>query len=297
VDINSVADELYSLPPEEFTASRNLREQEAKALGDMLLAAEIHRLAKPNTAAWLANQLVREHSDEVRSFLDLGAAFSEATAMLSGDQLRELGRQRRERVRALLAQVRGLANASGHKVSQDAARAVESTLHAALADERVAEQLSAGRLTDTLQSTGFPSVANTQPAAKPSPDVAPPRSAPSEASERRADQLARAEDEERLARAAVRDAEAGQDQARAALTSTEAALQEAAALVAGLRAKLDRAETEQSRLEEERRTMRADVDRADQAAREVAQRLDEAIQGKNPSTLRSRHVGSAGSDP
>jgi len=153
VDINSVADELYSLPPEEFTASRNLREQEAKALGDMLLAAEIHRLAKPNTAAWLANQLVREHSDEVRSFLDLGAAFSEATAMLSGDQLRELGRQRRERVRALLAQVRGLANASGHKVSQDAARAVESTLHAALADERVAEQLSAGRLTDTLQST------------------------------------------------------------------------------------------------------------------------------------------------
>jgi len=291
VDINTVADELYSLPPEEFTASRNLREQEAKALGDKLLAAEIHRLAKPNTAAWLANQLVREHADEVRSFLDLGAAFSEATAMLSGDQLRELGRQRRERVRALMKQVRGLADASGHKVSQDAARAVESTLHAALADERVAEQLTAGRLTDGLQSTAFPSVANIQPAAKPSPDLALPGAAPGaapgsarrEPSELRADQRARAGDEERLARAAVRDAAADQDRARAALRNAEAALREVTALVAGLRAKLDRAETEQSRLEDEQRTLWADVDRADQAAREVAQRLEDVIQGKNSS--------------
>jgi hypothetical protein len=34
MDINGVGEELYSLPPEEFTAARNLREKEAKAIGD-----------------------------------------------------------------------------------------------------------------------------------------------------------------------------------------------------------------------------------------------------------------------
>lgn len=119
MDFDSVADELYSLPPEEFTAARNAREKEAKATGDKQLSTTIHNLRKPSTGAWLANQLVREHPDEVKSFLDLGAALREATAILSGDQLRELGKQRRQLVNALMQQVRELAKAAGHKVSQD----------------------------------------------------------------------------------------------------------------------------------------------------------------------------------
>ena len=136
MDINIVADEPYALPPEGFTAARNVREKEAKAIGDKQLATAIHQLRKPSIGAWLANQLVREHSSEVRSFVDLGSALREATDMLSGDRLRELGKQRRQLVYALMQQVRGLADAAGHRVSQDTARRLEDTLHAALADER-----------------------------------------------------------------------------------------------------------------------------------------------------------------
>jgi len=51
VDLDTVADELYGLPPEEFTAARTAAEKEAKAAGEMELAAQIRTLAKPNQVA------------------------------------------------------------------------------------------------------------------------------------------------------------------------------------------------------------------------------------------------------
>ena len=41
----------------------------------------------------MANQLVREHLDEMDRFLDLGVVLREATATLRGEQLRELDQQ------------------------------------------------------------------------------------------------------------------------------------------------------------------------------------------------------------
>ena len=262
MDIDSVAEELYSLPPERFTAARGVSEKAAKTIGDEQLAAAIHQLRKPSTGAWLANQLVRAHPDEVRSFLDLGPALREATAILSGDQLRELGKQRRQLVHALLQQIRGLARAAGHKISQDTSRGLEDTLHAALADERVADQLRAGRLTNTLQGAGF----------------SPTR-------------LAGAEREEQQAQAAVRDAATAQERAQAVADRTETALQKVTVLVSGLRAKLDEAEIEQSRREEEHRQAQADLDSAIRAGREATRRLDEATQPREHSTESMRQVG------
>jgi hypothetical protein len=278
VDINSVADELYALPPEEFTAARNVSEKEAKAIGDQQLAAEIRQLRKPSMGAWLANQLVREHPGEVQAFVDLGAALREATAMLSGDQLRELGKQRRQLVYALMQQARGLANAAGHKVSQDMASRLEDTLHAALADERAAAELRAGRLTDTLQGEGFPSTEATT-------STEPTTSLPSagsrkekSAEQRRADQLGHAESDEHLARAAVRDAADGLERAQTNVERAKAAAHEAALLVSGLRAKLDKADVEASRREQEHQSAQAELVRADRTAQVARKRLDEAVQ-------------------
>ena len=75
-DIDEVADELYGLPPEEFTAARTRHEKEAKAAGDRAAAAEIHGLAKPTVTGWLANQLVRSHRSSLEPVLELGAAFA-----------------------------------------------------------------------------------------------------------------------------------------------------------------------------------------------------------------------------
>ena len=226
MDINSVGEELYSLPPEQFTAARNLREKQAKAIGDAQLATSIHRLRKPSVGAWLANQLVRAHPAEVESFVDLGAALREATATLSGDQLRELGKQRRQLVDALMQQIRALANAAGHNVSQDTARRLEDTLHAALADQSAAAQLRTGRLTDTLAGEGFPSAGAATPA-RPSPERPSPDAAKNEpAEQRRADQLGRAERDEQVARAALRDAAKGQERAQAVAERADAAAQD-----------------------------------------------------------------------
>lgn len=50
-DIDEVADELYGLPLEEFTAARTRYEKDAKAAGDRHAAAGIHSLAKPTVTA------------------------------------------------------------------------------------------------------------------------------------------------------------------------------------------------------------------------------------------------------
>ena len=59
MSIDDVAQELYALVPEEFTAARNARAKEAKAAGDAELAAQVQALRKPTAGAWLLNQLVR----------------------------------------------------------------------------------------------------------------------------------------------------------------------------------------------------------------------------------------------
>jgi hypothetical protein len=278
VDINSVGEELYSLPPEEFTAARNLREKQAWAIGDGQLATSIHQLRKPSMGAWLANQLVRAHPAEVESFVELGAALREATATLSGDQLRELGKQRRQSVDALMHQIRALANAAGHNVSQDTARRLEDTLHAALADQRAAAQLRTGRLTDTLAGEGFPS-AGAGTSARPSPELPAADAAKNEpAEQRRADQLGRAELDEQVATAAVRDAAKDQRRAQAVAERAEAAAQEAAVLVSRLRAKLDEAEIEGLRLEQQHRAAQAALDRAKRTVQLATRQLEEAVQ-------------------
>ncbi|MCW6011120.1 hypothetical protein K1W54_42245, partial [Micromonospora sp. CPCC 205371] len=156
MSLDDIADELYALPPREFTAARNARAKQAREAGDTELAKRINALGKPTMTGWLTNQLVRERPDEIRALLELGASLREATASLAGDELKELSRQQRQVVQALVRQARALAEAAGHPASEDTARGLEQTLHAALADEGAAAQLNAGHLTGVLSTTGFP---------------------------------------------------------------------------------------------------------------------------------------------
>jgi hypothetical protein len=154
-DFDEIADELYGLPPEEFTAARTRYEKDAKAAGDRAAATAIHSLAKPTVTAWLANQLVRAHRAELEPLLELGGALRDATQNLDGDQLRELSRQQQKVTYALVQQGRALARAAGRSVSEDAVRGLEETLRAALADELAARFVLLGRLTDGLHSSDF----------------------------------------------------------------------------------------------------------------------------------------------
>nr|MBA3233934.1 hypothetical protein [Propionibacteriales bacterium] len=89
MDLEAAVDELYAVLPDDFTAKRDELARQARDTGDKDSAADIKALRKPTVVAWLANQMAREHPEEIGGLLDLGTALREATATLSGPQLRE----------------------------------------------------------------------------------------------------------------------------------------------------------------------------------------------------------------
>jgi hypothetical protein len=155
MDLDDVADELYGVPPEEFVAARTEARDRARAAGERQLAADIAALPKPATAAWACNLLVRAQRAEIAQLVELGGMMREAQRSLSGEQMKELGRQRSQVVAALTRQARALAHQRGHDVSSAIAEQVEGTLRAAVADPDAGEALLGGRLTAPLSYTGL----------------------------------------------------------------------------------------------------------------------------------------------
>lgn len=116
---DAAADDLYGRPLNEFIVARGERAKQARAGGDGEGAMAIGKLAKPNKVAWLANQLVRAHPDELRSLLELGDSMRHATASLDAERLRQDSRQQHQIIHALLQQAHILANAAGQAMSEN----------------------------------------------------------------------------------------------------------------------------------------------------------------------------------
>jgi hypothetical protein len=153
--LGDVADELYGLPAADFTAARNAAAKTAKGEGDRDLAARITALPKPSTAAWVVNQLVRRHPDDVDALLELGADMRAAERARDADRIRSLSRERNLRVPALTRQARAVADDTGQAVSDAVETEIENTLTAALATEEFGAAVRSGRLTRALVWAGF----------------------------------------------------------------------------------------------------------------------------------------------
>jgi hypothetical protein len=108
--------------------------------------------------AWLTNQLVRQKGEEVVALLRLGSALRDAQAQLATDDLRQLSQRAQQVVTALGRDARQLARDAGQSVGDGAVRELEETLHAALADPDVSDEVQAGHLTSALSYAGFGSV-------------------------------------------------------------------------------------------------------------------------------------------
>jgi hypothetical protein len=285
-----VADELYALPAEEFTAARNVKVKQVRAGGDRDLAAAIQRLARPSAAAALANLVVRQDADAFEPLLELGVALRRATAALDGVAMRTLSRQQQQVVGALVRRAREVARDEGLKVSEGTLRELDDTLRAAIADAGAAEQLMAGRLTGPLQHSGFgpaptghltvvpdrptrPSepVTDPDPPAEPA-DPAQPAAAPGKKDARRA----RAAQAVEAAETALEDAVSNRKEAANRLTGAEESMGEARAGVERLRADLAEAQREQSRAERDQTKAKDALTKATQAMRAAARRLEDA---------------------
>jgi len=141
VDIDEVADLLYGLPPEEFTAARD---QAAKDTTDADTRKAVKALRKPTAAAHAVNVLVRDRTDDIDALLALG---ENMRAAMGGDptDVRRLTAERRILIADLVDPDLPAAT------QQD----VTTTLEAATADPDLGAAVRSGRLVKPLRYAGF----------------------------------------------------------------------------------------------------------------------------------------------
>ena len=158
VEVDVVAYELYGLTPDEFTAARNARARELTRAGNRPLATEVRALAKPSTAAWLVNILVRRRP-ETLELLDLGPQLRQAVGGAARDEVRRLSDRRQELIRVLAGAASVFATEAGHALGPQVQRQLEGTLEAGVADEAAAAAIRGGALAGPLSFVGFATVA------------------------------------------------------------------------------------------------------------------------------------------
>jgi hypothetical protein len=237
---SDVAAELYGGSREDFTATRSARAGEVRAAGDRDLAKRITALRKPTVAAWLVNQLVRRHPDEIGELADLADELGSAQRQGFGDQLRSAGERRRELLRRLDLAVRELAVELGVQLGADAAGQVATTFQAALVDTGALHEVLAGQLSGALDvdPNGIGQwqsehVSRPRPPAPPRPETARPDPKAEAA-------LAQARDR-------ADEAVAARERAERELAEAQEIAARADEVLAQARARLDEAQAEQHR--------------------------------------------------
>lgn len=271
--LREAAEQLYGLPPKEFTPRRNALVKELRP-HDPELAEAVRRLPRPAVAAWAVNALVRREAPELTQLLDLAEQLREAQHDLAGEALRELTAEARPLVAALKRQARQVTADAGASLSESAAGQVEQTLRAALADAQAAQALREGLLTRSLRAVGFGGVdldgaVAVEPGTAAPGRAAPPRrkKPPGSAGDKREAQQA--------AKAALREAERAEKQLSRTASQVEAAAtrhREAQRRVQELREQLADAEREQA----ESRAAVRDARRARDAAAKAARTAERA---------------------
>lgn len=146
--VDQAADELYALPPSEFTAARA---RHVAAAGDKGVAKAIGALRRPTVAAWAVNRLVRSGAPELDEAFELGERLRDAQRQLHGSELRRLDGRRRELVGVLTS----LAASGAGGLAEEALQQVRNTFTAAMADAGMAAEVRAGRLVKALEYSGF----------------------------------------------------------------------------------------------------------------------------------------------
>ena len=284
-------DELFRLPPGEFTAARNALVARLKKSGHDEEAARVRMLPKPPASAWAVNQVYWRHRKPFDQLLAAGEKFRKAqAAQLAGKaaDLRAPLDSRRQALSELSKIAAGVLRDAGYTATPDTLRRINTTLEALATYGSHPEAPPAGRLTSDIDPPGFEALTalvprgsraglkGTEPTRVIPFQRRPP--APRAGRKKKLDpkEEARLETEARkarqaAARAAVQEAERTLRDARTAAADAEAALKKAAA-----RAK----ETERVKTGLEKRfaKLSADADAARLDARRVASQAEDAAQ-------------------
>lgn len=268
-----VATRLYTEPPDRFVAARDEAVAEARATGDLDAARQIAKLRKPTVAAWLVNLLAHRRPELVDELADLSAALRAAQRNLRGAELRDLSKQRRQAVAALVAATRALAVAEDPLLARAKLPLadVENTLNAAMSDEDIAAQVRSGRLVRAATYAGFGEVPRPRLRLV-SEDEAPPAApAPERTEEERRGVLAK-----ELAVARTDEKRAEKDLARAVDDERRGA--EALAEIEAALADLERRRAAAEQDVSQRKLARKSAERAAAAARRRTGEVEGALE-------------------
>ncbi|HKX15467.1 MAG TPA: hypothetical protein VJN19_09755 [Propionibacteriaceae bacterium] len=286
MDLETAAEELYALTPEDFIKRRQQLVAEAKQARDRQLATDIGRLRKPTRSAWLINLLARAEPDSLSSLLELGAALQEAQQRMAGDELRNLSAERRKTVDALARRAVALGGEHGYSAPDGALQEVSQTLQTAMGDPEIRDLVRAGRVTQAVTYGGFgptdlaSALEASIPAKAPSPSKEPATGPPSppkpDAKQRREAEKAAAEAGKRVA-AAREAAESAEEEAEAATQRAD----ELADQVESLRSQLRQTESAEREAREAARAARKHYQELRQAAlsaEQAAAAADQALE-------------------
>lgn len=149
--VAQISDELYALPPQAFTAARDTYVAQARVEGDIAAAKQLAALKRPTIVGYLVNLLALRRADALERLLSLAGR-----QPTDGAAVRELSAQRRQEMQSLLRLSVELAGQSGVSApTSNQLAEVESTLSAALVDERAAALVRSGRVLKALSYGGF----------------------------------------------------------------------------------------------------------------------------------------------
>jgi hypothetical protein len=241
VSVDEITNQLYALPPEEFTQARNEAARELRKAGEPEQADHVQALRKPSAAAADLNRLVRSHRAQVEAFLEAAAKLRDAQLAGKGDLG---GAAQAERLALDELVVLG-------------GESVRTALEAAAVDDGVAHELLAAQLVRAPEPAGFgtllahadPTAAKTrttkQSVGEGRREKPNPSAAREEADTRRAPAPGRPDD--RAARAGLREAKNAlgaaateERQARRRWAQTQRDLEKAQAAVEKAQRELDR---------------------------------------------------------
>src|SRR3954470_11448366 len=281
-ELLEIADELYALSLPEFTPARDAKAKELKGTD---LAGPVKALKKPSVAGWVVNLLVRHETEQVDQVLQVGAALRHAQKAMSGDELRQLTRQRRQVTAAVTTQARRLAREHGHRITEAVAEQVEATLTAAMVDEQCAQAVRSGMLLTALEATGVDAVdldravalpealgflahpRGAPPAGKPDLKVVPDPDRDEKALAAARGALAEAEEE-------LADAEESRDQTARELSELQARAMQVQAEIDELKRKIAELEESADEIDEE-------IADAEEARDEARTALDQATKARD----------------
>jgi len=271
VDLDTAADELYAVSPDDFIERRQQLVAAARQEGNREIATQIGKLRRPTRSAWLINLLAREESDNINALFELGAALQQAQQRMAGDELRQLSAERRKTVDALARRAVELGRQQGYEAPDGASQEVGQTLQSALGDPEIADLVRAGHLTQAVTYGGFgpTDLASalgaslpTKAPSRPEKQAEAPQPAPKRDAKQRREAEKAASEARELATEARQAAESAEEEAEAATQRAD----DLADQVESLRTQLRQTEAAEREARDEARAARKHYQELRQAA-------------------------------